>query len=252
MTITIDCNDVNQVLPWAARATLDHARRDEKTKNHYFVEPIEIAIRHPDRMVEFFEASMGNPFRKLDRALSGSSWEFKLWTIEGSVHGMLVMNDDLSIGEMAEDGVFTSVCLAFLMECHDLGEKVSPGTLRIIITRPWIADGTSLFFNEGDMELAGLYWSTITASMTISTYPWFSTPMTTWIKDLSVYQCNPLTVGYRDSFFRKIAKPMAAAGLAVEDRNFDTAREILSSMPSNNDWKLAGEEFVDLQMEKES
>lgn len=64
-------------------------------------------------------------------------------------------------------------------------------------------------------------------------------------EDLSLFMENPATVGIRNRFLRKVACPMMMAHKAHKQGEKISAREILSQIPDQNDWKCAALMWLD-------
>ena len=69
-----------------------------------------------------------------------------------------------------------------------------------------------------------------------------------WEGDLAMFMEEPTAVGFRNKFFRKIAKPMFLAAKAYRESEgkdkFDTAFEILGQMEERSDWRMAAERWI--------
>jgi len=72
----------------------------------------------------------------------------------------------------------------------------------------------------------------------------------TWDQDLMMFLEDPMAVGFRNAFFRKVAKPMAAAHKAFKDGDFDAALDNINQMPEDNDWRLACWEWLTRRKER--
>lgn len=244
--ITIDCHNINQALPWMANAAMDHTRKkfQKNRPNHrQFVGPVCLLIRNPYGMMEFSPGAFGNPFEKLRLILSGDNdYEFETWTEEGSVHGMVILNESFNIKKECARGRLADTCFKFLQ----VAGQTRVESLRIVITQAYFEDEDTI------LQDVNVNSDLLTIYSTLKIRPPFNVAPVIWGQDLSIYQVDPLAVGYRDSWFRKVAKPMYAAGLACKDRNWDTALEILQQMEDLLDWRVAGEHYVKQQMEKES
>lgn len=92
----------------------------------------------------------------------------------------------------------------------------------------------------------------------VSVHPLFAVPgkdhVAKWNEDLLMFLEEPGAVGFRNSFFRKIAKPMLMAHEAFkqldgEDR-FLTANEILMQMPERNDWRTVAMQWMARRWQK--
>ena len=66
----------------------------------------------------------------------------------------------------------------------------------------------------------------------------------TWDQDLLMFLEHPQALGFRHSFFRKIAKPMWDAFQMYKAKDFEAAFDILAQMPANNDWRWAAELWI--------
>lgn len=244
MSLTIRCANLNQLYPWTVKHSVDNARMEFDRPLMRFHEPIIWHIMNPRQICEFFPDAIGNPFRKLEKAVTMQEWSFETWTEEDeAVHGFCMVNADLlAVDDMCREGVFASICFEFCMLVAEKDKAFPLGSLRIMLTKPSmnVPNGgmSELMQRVANADLATVYSQLHTA------HP-FNVGMKTWHQDASIFNDRPMAVGYRDGWFRKIAKPMAAAGLAMDDNNFEVAREILEQMPANNDWRLAGEIYID-------
>jgi len=241
--ININCENINQAYPWLCNAALDHTRMiptvGEAPARWAFTSPVCLTIRNPTQLVEFHPRVFGNPFKKFKALFRENHWEFEQWEGDDVSHGLTTLNENKSVEEFFLDGMIVEACFMWLRLCHHLGKR--PGPLRLILTQPF-------FFLDpipepDNPDLATIYTQ-------LHTRHQFSTTPKIWDQDASIYRENPMTVGFRESWFRKIATPMAAAGMSVEDRNFDTALEILHQMPKGDDWRAAAEHFVNMEREK--
>lgn len=83
----------------------------------------------------------------------------------------------------------------------------------------------------------------------VNTFPLMSVDQKTWDEDLAVFLSNPLAVGFRDAFFRRVAVPMYRAHSAFRNHElrlyrFDKAQEILQDVYAT-DWRLAAQEWIE-------
>lgn len=62
-------------------------------------------------------------------------------------------------------------------------------------------------------------------------------------QDLAMFLEEPHAIGFRNPFFRKIAKPLYFAHQAYKQKTM-AELEILEQMPSKNDWRLAAEQWI--------
>jgi len=76
----------------------------------------------------------------------------------------------------------------------------------------------------------------------------------TWDEDLSMFLEDPSAVGFRNTFFRRVAKPMFMAHKAYKQEigwdKISAARQIIGQMPDKNDWKLAATSWLDNRQRK--
>lgn len=85
----------------------------------------------------------------------------------------------------------------------------------------------------------------------VKPFPLVTTDMETWHGDLRMFLASgPSLMGYRDSFFRRVAVPMALSYQMFTEREnglsrFHVAIKALDSMPENCDWKLACTEWLE-------
>jgi hypothetical protein len=81
----------------------------------------------------------------------------------------------------------------------------------------------------------------------VTPFPLITTDLATWFQDLDMFMAYPEAVGFRDAFFRKVAKPMWFAHRAYKTGNsperFDNALEIMLQVRAT-DWQLAGIEWL--------
>ena len=81
----------------------------------------------------------------------------------------------------------------------------------------------------------------------VKPYPLINGSLEEWHRDLEMLWTEPEAVGFKDSFFRRVAMPMALAHAAFknkEDPNrFDTALAILEGVKAT-DWKQAAVEWI--------
>ena len=61
--------------------------------------------------------------------------------------------------------------------------------------------------------------------------------------DLAMFLEEPTAIGFRNPFFRKIAKPLYLAHRAYKQKTMHEL-EILEQMPQKNDWRLAAEQWI--------
>ncbi len=69
--------------------------------------------------------------------------------------------------------------------------------------------------------------------------------LNTFAQDLAMFSEEPLAVGFRTKWFRKIGTPMVAGLKSLNEKQYDAARDNVSQMPENCDWRAAALNFVD-------
>jgi thymidylate synthase len=68
----------------------------------------------------------------------------------------------------------------------------------------------------------------------------------TWDQDLAMWMKDPLKIGLRSTFFKRVATPMLIAHRAYKKGDIPQALEIVDSqMPDKSDWKLAAKEWLE-------
>jgi thymidylate synthase len=77
----------------------------------------------------------------------------------------------------------------------------------------------------------------------IPTFPLMTEDQPTWDRDLLLFLEAPGSVGMKDRFFHKVAKPMWYAHRAVKEGDRWKALQILDQMPLC-DWKLAARQWI--------
>ena len=196
-------------------------------------------------MVEFFPAVFGNPFDKFKAMFRDNHWEFDTWSEDGVIHGLAVLNECYPVQEFSTGGHLIEACSMWGMFHHQLFADQKMGSLRIVLTQPF-------FFGDLDSITSPSYNSDLlTIYSQLETKPTFNVPWKIWSQDASIYLENPVTVGFRDSWFRRVATPMGAAALAISDRNWEVAQEIVEQMETNLDWRVAAEQFIRMEKEKD-
>lgn len=82
----------------------------------------------------------------------------------------------------------------------------------------------------------------------VAPFPLMTIEPEAWDAELQMFISEPDAIGFRDPFFRRIAKPMVCAHRAFSDREdprrFTRAMEYLSGMPAENDWRRAAAEWL--------
>lgn len=69
-----------------------------------------------------------------------------------------------------------------------------------------------------------------------------------FLSELKMFLSEPFALGYKNSFFRKVARPIATAGQAVANKRWDEAEECLSNCEAK-DWQRAVRRYVALVKE---
>ncbi len=102
-----------------------------------------------------------------------------------------------------------------------------------------LADKTPSPYNPDKWERVDPY-----ASETVKPFPLMSTEKKIWDQDLLMFMEGSVEFGYRDPFFRRVAKPIYFAYDAYKENGIDAAIEIMQQCMAS-DWKLACIEWLE-------